>query len=89
MRIFLTLLITSVSGLILGLVMILWGKTDGARVKHYLRCCFDWNYDREAGFAGLPEKKNEKVRIPYGVAIAIGMFGNFAYTAYMLLQKVH
>ena len=82
-----TLLITSAFGLILGVVMIVVGKTDGARVIHYLRCCFDWNYDRVTGAAHLPDKKREKVRIPYGLAIAVGMWGNFAFTAFQLLKK--
>ena len=85
--IFMTLLITSAFGLILGVVMIVAGKTDGARVIHYLRCCFDWNYDRVTGAAHLPDKKREKVRIPYGLAIAVGMWGNFAFTAFQLLKK--
>lgn len=85
--IFMTLLITSVAGLILGAVMITAGKTDGARVLHYLRCCFDWKYDRKAGYAALPDKKTEKVRIPYGLAIAAGMWGNLVYTAILLLKR--
>lgn len=85
--IFMTLVITSAFGLILGVVMIVAGKTDGARVIHYLRCCFDWNYDRVTGAAHLPDKKREKVRIPYGLAIAVGMWGNFAFTAFQLLNK--
>lgn len=66
------LIFTSIAGLILGLVMIIWGKTDPARLKHALRCAFDPSYDRAQGKAALPDKKNEKVRIPYGVAIAAG-----------------
>jgi prepilin peptidase CpaA len=85
--IFMTLVITSAFGLILGVVMIVAGKTDGARVIHYLRCCFDWNYDRVTGAAHLPDKKREKVRIPYGLAIAVGMWGNLAFTAFQLLNK--
>ncbi len=83
--IFMTLVITSVSGLILGAVMILCGKTDPARIKHFLRCCIDIRYDRTAGKAALPEKKNEKVRIPYGVAIALGTWINMLWTTYRVL----
>ena len=85
--VFLTLIITSVAGLILGTVMILAGRTDAARVKHLLRCCFDIKYDREAGKAALPEFVKKKLRIPYGVAIAVGMWGNLLYTAYLMLGK--
>ena len=85
--VFLTLIITSVAGLILGTVMILAGRTDATRVKHLLRCCFDIKYDREAGKAALPEFVKKKLRIPYGVAIAVGMWGNLLYTAYLMLRK--
>ncbi len=85
--IFLTLIITSVSGLILGAVMILWSKTDSARLKHALRCCFDLNYDRACGKAALPGKKKEKVRIPYGAAIAFGAWGSMVWTAYVMYMR--
>ena len=86
--IFLTLIITSVCGLILGVVMIVAGKTDSARLVHYFRCCFDWNYDRVTGAAHLPDKKREKVRIPYGVAIAAGMWGNLAIAAFWRIKEI-
>ena len=74
-------------GLILGAVMILAGKTDVHRVKHFLRSCFDVKYDRKAGREALPEFVKKKVRIPYGVAIAAGMWFNLLYTTFLLLRK--
>ncbi len=62
----------TVFGLLLGIVMIIAGKTDAARLKHLWKCCTNRHYDRAAGKAALPEKQSEKVRIPFGVAIAAG-----------------
>ena len=82
--IFTTLIATSVAGLFLGVVMIIAGKTDASRVKHLFRCCFDVKYDRKAGREALPEFVKKKVRIPYGVAIAAGMWFTLLYTLYTL-----
>lgn len=64
---------TSLAGLALGMGMLLTGKLDNARLKHCARCLFDWRYDRKAGAAELPPKESEKARIPFSVAIAIGV----------------
>lgn len=74
-RVALLLLITSVSGLILAIVMLIFGLATGQRLKHYLRCLFDWRYDRKAGRESLPPKSDERARIPFGVAIAVGVWG--------------
>jgi Flp pilus assembly protein protease CpaA len=63
---------TSVFGVIFGIGMILFGKLDASRLKHYLRCAVDWRYDRKAGRANLPPKESESVRIPFSVPITIG-----------------
>ena len=63
---------STVFGLLLGIAMVIGGKTDASRLKHLWKCCTDRNYDRAAGRAQLPEKKSETVRIPFGVAIAGG-----------------
>ena len=52
--------------------MIIMRKVGMARLKHAMRCLFDWRYDRVAGRAALPPKEDEGNRIPFGVAIAIG-----------------
>ncbi|MEG2076811.1 MAG: A24 family peptidase [Victivallaceae bacterium] len=68
--IFLVMILASVFGLILGAGMLLTGKCNGGRLKHWWRCCTRLNYNREEGRKALPEKTNEAVRIPFGVAIA-------------------
>lgn len=66
------ILFTSLAGLVLVVVMLLVGLADGGRLKHYLRCAFDWRYDRVAGRATLPPRDSERARVPFGVAIAVG-----------------
>ena len=68
------LFLTSLAGLILGLLMQLSGRFDPARLKHILRCLFDWRYDRKKGSENLPDRENEKVRIPFGIAISVGIW---------------
>ena len=68
------LFLTSVSGLCLMVLMLLFRAADGRRLKHWLRCLFDWRYDRAAGRAALPSKSDERARVPFGVAIALGMW---------------
>lgn len=66
------ILFTSFAGLLVMIVMLIWGHADPRRLKHYARVLFDWRYDRKAGAAALPSKSSEKCCIPFGVAIAIG-----------------
>lgn len=68
------LFLTSIFGLLLGIVMQITGRLDGARLRHFFRCIFDWRYDRAAGRKDLPDRENEKVRIPFGSAIAAGIW---------------
>ena len=68
------LFLTSLVGLVLGVVMQLSGRLDSSRLKHFLRCIFDWRYDRAEGRKNLPDRENEKVRIPFGVAISVGIW---------------
>lgn len=82
--VFMTLVITSILGTILGIAMMIYGKVDTARVKHFFRCCFDFRYDRKAGRENLPDLKREKLRIPYGVAIALGTLLNMIWSAYLM-----
>ena len=67
------LLLTSLFGLALGIAMRISGALDGARVKHLFRSLFDWRYDRAEGKKALPPREDEKVRIPFGVAISAGI----------------
>jgi hypothetical protein len=73
------MLFVSIAGLLLGLVMLIAGKVNAARLKHFLRTIFDWRYDRKSGAENLPEKKDEKTRVPFGVAIAIGTVVTLLY----------
>jgi len=77
------MLFVSIAGLLLGLVMLIAGKVNAARLKHFLRTIFDWRYDRKSGAENLPEKKDEKTRVPFGVAIAIGTVVTLLYIYFM------
>lgn len=66
------LMLVSFAGLFVAVWMLYSRQASGARLKHYFRCAFDWRYDRAAGRAALPAKDDERFRIPFGVAIAIG-----------------
>jgi len=77
------MLFISLAGLFLGIVMLIWRKVDGRRLLHYLRSIFDWRYDRQKGRESLPEKSDEKGRVPFGVAIALGTVITLLY-AYLL-----
>ena len=68
------LLAMAMAGLVLVVVMLALRAADGARLKHYARCLFDWRYDRQEGRASLPPKDEEKVRVPFGIAIAAGLW---------------
>jgi Flp pilus assembly protein protease CpaA len=66
------LLATSFAGLFVALVMVCMRQVSTARLKHAFRTIFDWRYDRAAGKAAIPPADDEKARVPFGCAIAIG-----------------
>lgn len=68
------LLATSFAGLFVAVVMVCMRQVSGARLKHAFRTLFDWRYDRKAGKAALPPKDDERSRVPFGCAIAIGVW---------------
>ena len=72
-KLFMLLWVTSLAGVVTGVVMLLIGRLDGARVKHALRSLFDWRYDRAAGAAALPPKEAVSGRVPFSLPIAIGL----------------
>ena len=72
-RTFPLLAAVSVVGLALVAVMIFMKAANPARLKHYFRSVFDFRYDRKAGAAALPPKDDEKSRVPFGVAIGLGL----------------
>jgi Flp pilus assembly protein protease CpaA len=65
--------VTSLVGVVFGIGMICAGRMDSGRVKHMVRSLVDVRYDREAGRASLPPKSSERARMPFSVAIAVGM----------------
>lgn len=67
------LFVTCVSGSFVGLVMLLAGRLDGSRLRHFARTVFDWRYDRREGRSRLPPRENERLRVPFAVPIAIGL----------------
>lgn len=72
------ILFTSLAGLALMLAMLLAGLADPSRLKHCARCLFDFRYDRAAGRAALPPKSSERCRVPFGIAIAAGVWCEIA-----------
>lgn len=77
------MLFVSLTGLLLAVIMLICGWVNPARLKHWLRSVFDWRYDRKAGAASLPPRSDEKGRVPFGVAIAVGTIVTLIY-AYFL-----
>jgi Flp pilus assembly protein protease CpaA len=69
----------SIAGFLLSLVMWVAGQADMSRVKHYVRSVFDWRYDRKLGREALPDRDNERCRIPFGVAIAVGVWATLIW----------
>lgn len=77
------MLFISLTGLLLGLVMLAFGRVRSSRLKHWLRVLFDWRYDRKKGAENLPPKSDEKERVPFGVAIALGTVFTLIYAYYV------
>ena len=75
------LLATSFGGLAVAIVMICMRQVTAARLKHAFRTLFDWRYDRKAGKAALPPKDDERARVPFGCAIAIGTWATLIMEA--------
>ena len=72
------ILLISFAGLILALGMLAFKAVNPARLKHYARCLLDFRYDREKGKKSLPPPDSEACRVPFGVAIAAGLFINLS-----------
>jgi prepilin peptidase CpaA len=80
-QVLLLLLAVSFAGFFVAVAMIITRKVGMTRLKHAMRCLFDWRYDRVAGRAALPPKEDEGNRIPFGVAIAIGTWATLIMEA--------
>jgi prepilin peptidase CpaA len=63
----------SLAGLALVVIMLAFKRADGVRLKHYARCLVDWRYDRKAGAVALPPEDSDKMRIPFSIAISVGL----------------
>lgn len=77
------ILLVSLAGLVLACVMLFLRQVNPARIKHFCRCLFDFRYDRAEGRRNLPSPENENCRVPFGAAIAAGLFLN------LLLQLLY
>ena len=75
------LMATSFAGLIVAAVMVCMRQVSAARLKHAFRTLFDWRYDRKAGKAALPPKDDERARVPFGCAIALGTWATLLMEA--------
>ena len=73
------MLFVSLTGLFLGLGMLVFGRVRSSRLKHWIRTLFDWRYDRKEGAEKLPDKSDEKESVPFGVAIALGTVFTLIY----------
>jgi len=77
------LMFVSLAGLALATVLVAARAVSPARLKHAIRCFFDWRYDRVKGRASLPPRSDEGGRAPFGIAIAIGTMAALAYAAWL------
>ena len=68
------LVFTCIAGFLLASSLLLAGHLTMARIKHYLRILFDWRYDRKAGREALPPKDDRRCGVPFGIAIACGVW---------------
>lgn len=73
-RLFTMLWVTSLAGVVMGVLMLAAGLLDGSRLRHFARCAFDWRYDRKAGALALAPKDAARCRVPFSVPIVVGMF---------------
>ena len=80
------LMAVSFSGLCVAVPMLIMRKVTAARLKHAFRCLFDWRYDRAAGKAAIPPKTDERARVPFGIAIALGTWATLAMEAMLLCR---
>ncbi len=72
-KLFMLLWTTSLAGVVMGVIMLLCGQLEGARMRHLVRSLFDWRYDRAAGAATLPPKDSVRARIPFSLPITVGL----------------
>lgn len=81
------LMAVSFAGFFVAIAMLFMRKVTAARLKHAFRSVFDWTYDRKAGKAALPPKSDERGRVPFGIAIAIGTWITLIMEAVLLCRS--
>lgn len=81
------LMAVSFAGLFVAVAMLLARRVSTARLKHAFRCAFDWTYDRRVGRAALPPKTDERGRVPFGIAIAIGVWATLGVELFLRLKS--
>ena len=81
------LMVVAFSGLFVLFGLLFVNPAARARMRHLLRSVFDWRYDRKAGAAALASAKKGEVGVPYGVAIALGMWLTLASEACFLIGR--
>ena len=81
------LLFVSLAGLALAIAMMAAQKVSMARIRHYCLSLFSRKYDRKAGREGLPSREDERCRIPFGIAIAIGTIVTFVWAYFTEVVK--
>lgn len=67
------LILTSLAGVVMAFALLSAGVVSSARMSHWMQSLFNPRYDRKAGAATLPSREDERVRMPFSMAIAIGM----------------
>lgn len=83
----LLLMAVSLSGIFVLIGLVFANRTARAKMVHLFRSVFDWRYDRKAGAAALPPKDDERMRVPFGIAIALGTWFTLASEAYFLMGR--
>ncbi len=67
------LILTSLAGMVMAITLLAAGAVSSVRVSHFIQSILNPWYDRKAGSATLPSRVDERVRMPFSMAIAIGM----------------
>ena len=67
------LVLTSLAGVVMAFGLLSTGMVSATRLSHWVQTLFNPKYDRKAGALALPSSADERVRMPFSMAIAIGM----------------
>ncbi len=65
--------ITSLAGFILAVLMMFVGAVNTKRLKHFMQCVFNPNYDKKIGRANLPSKNDKMSKVPFSIPISVGL----------------